>query len=96
MAVVISRNDATEEQAIAEMARTGFAAAAKDYVPGSTEPHQHDYDVCLQILEGEFHLLEADQGIVHRCTPGDRVMVDAGTRHAEEHGALKMVVGRRQ
>lgn len=96
MAVVISRNDAGETQAIAEMAGQGFVAAAKEYAPGSTEPHRHDYDVCLLILEGEFRLLEADKGLVHRCTPGDQVMVDAGTLHAEEHGVLKMVVGRRQ
>ncbi len=85
-----------EGQMIAEMAREGFEAAAKAYTPGKTEPHQHDYDVCLYILEGEFSLSEADRALVHRFGPGDKVFVPRGTAHAEEHGALKMIVGRRQ
>jgi quercetin dioxygenase-like cupin family protein len=96
MAVAISKGPAlTEEQAIAEMRTSGFEAAAKDYAPGKTEPHAHDYAVSLYIVEGEFRLHEVETGIVHSCRPGDRVLVDAGTAHAEEHGALRMVVGRR-
>jgi quercetin dioxygenase-like cupin family protein len=86
---------AAENQMIEEMARDGFEAAAKDYASGATEPHHHDYDVCLYILEGEFRLREVDRSVVHRFVPGDKVLVDRGTVHAEEHGELRMVVGRR-
>jgi quercetin dioxygenase-like cupin family protein len=96
MAIIIAPDPALgEEQAIQEMRESGFEAAAKDYAPGKTEPHAHDYAVSLYIIEGEFRLHEVDRGIVHSCMPGDRVLVDAGTVHAEEHGALRMVVGRR-
>lgn len=96
MAVAIAKDPGlSEEQAIDRMRQSGFEAAAKDYPPGKTEPHAHDYAVSLYIIEGEFRLHEVDQGIVHRCLAGDHVVVDAGTAHAEEHGALRMVVGRR-
>ena len=87
--------DAGENQVIEEMARDGFEAAATDYASGATEPHHHDYDVCLYILEGEFRLREVERSIVHSFGPGDKVLVDRGTVHAEEHGPLRMVVGRR-
>ena len=86
---------AGENRMIEEMARDGFEAAARDYAPGATEPHHHDYDVCLYILEGEFRLREVERSLVHSFGPGDKVVVDRGTVHAEEHGALRMVVGRR-
>ncbi len=59
MSVIVSHNPgAPEEQVIEEMARDGFEATAKDYSSGRTEPHHHDYDVCLYILDGEFRLNE--------------------------------------
>jgi quercetin dioxygenase-like cupin family protein len=96
MAVAISKAPGlNEEQAISDLRESGFEAEAKDYAPGKTEPHAHDYAVSLFIVEGEFRLHEVDTGIVYSCMPGDRVVVDAGTPHAEEHGPLRMVVGRR-
>ena len=93
--VTIHKPAAPENQMIEEMARDGFEAAIKDYGSGATEPHQHDYDVCLYILDGEFRLREVERSIVHRFGPGDKVFVDRGTVHAEEHGPLRMIVGRR-
>lgn len=96
MSIEVDRGyGASEEQAVAELAAAGFSAEAKEYGPGKTEPHAHDYEVRLYIVEGEFRLLDADSGLVHACRPGDRVRVSAGVRHAEDHGPLKMVVGRR-
>jgi mannose-6-phosphate isomerase-like protein (cupin superfamily) len=96
MPVIVSHNPgAREEQVIEEMARDGFEAAAKDYSSGRTDPHHHDYDVCLYILDGEFRLNEVDRQTVHRFGPGDRVLVDRGTVHSEEYGQLRMIVGRR-
>jgi uncharacterized cupin superfamily protein len=95
MPVTISQPGASEEEIMAAMSRDGFEAAARDYSPGRTEPHHHDYDVCLYILEGEFRLAEAGRSTVHRFGPGDKVLVDRGTVHAEDHGALRMIVGRR-
>ena len=86
---------ASESQAVAELREGGFSAEVKEYAPETTEPHAHDYEVRLFILDGEFRLLDADKDILHTCRPGDRVRVSAGTRHSEDHGPLKMVVGRR-
>ena len=96
MSVIVSHNPgASEEQVIEEMAHNGFEAAAKDYSSGSTEPHHHNYDVCLYILDGEFRLNEVGKETVHCFGRGDRVLVDRGTVHSEEYGQLRMIVGRR-
>ncbi len=84
-----------EARALAEMRQSGFEGGIKDYAPSRTEPHSHDYDVCLYVLEGQIDIFDAEQGITHSCPPGSKVHVAAGTPHAEEHGALKMIVGRR-
>ena len=84
-----------EDRMIEEMARDGFDAAVKDYAPGTTEPHHHDYDVCLYILQGEFRVQDVENARVHRFNPGDKAIVDRGTVHAEDHGQLRMIVGRR-
>jgi len=86
---------ASEQEALAELRREGFSAETKDYAPGRTAPHAHDYEVRLFILDGEFRLTDADSGTVHACPSGARVRVSAGTRHSEDHKALRMVVGRR-
>lgn len=97
MSVEGTRGHGTSEaQAAVEMSDKGFTAAAKDYAPGKTEPHRHDYDICLHILEGEFRLGLPADNVVHSYGPGDRLFVPAGTLHFEDHGELRMVVGRRQ
>ncbi len=97
MLVEVTRgNGASEAQAAIEISSKGFTAEAKDYAPGKTEPHRHDHDICLHILEGEFRLGLIDENVVHSCGPGDRLLVPAGTLHFEDHGELRMVVGRRQ
>lgn len=88
-------DDAFEAQAVAALTAEGFTAAAKDYRAGKTEPHRHDYDISLHILEGEFRLGLVEEGEVRRFGPGDRLFVPAGTLHYEDHGSLRMVVGRR-
>ena len=95
LVTVTSNNGASETDTVVEMSEKGFVAEAKDYVPGTTAPHRHDYDICLHILEGEFRLGLVDDDVVLSCGPGDRLVVPAGTLHFEDHGPLKMVVGRR-
>ncbi len=96
MSVETSRgNAASEAQAAVEMSNKGFTAAAKDYAPGRTEPHRHDYDIRLHILEGEFRLGLTEENVVHSYGPGDSLFGPAGTLHFEDHGELRMVVGRR-
>lgn len=84
-----------EAGALAELEREGFVGAVKDYAPGTTEPHRHDYDIQLYVLQGEFRVTDVGADAVHVCRPGDRLFVAAGTPHFEDHGELRMVVGRR-
>jgi quercetin dioxygenase-like cupin family protein len=93
---ILQGNQASEAQAIAEIGHAGFAAAAKLYEPGRTEPHRHDYDICIHVFEGEFRLGLVEEGSVRSFEPGERLLVPAGTLHYEEHGHLRMVVGRRE
>ena len=53
MSVEVTRgHGASEAHAAVEMSDKGFTATVKDYAPGKTEPHRHDYDICLHILGG--------------------------------------------
>lgn len=93
--IVEYEHGAREVDALAELERDGFVASAVEYAPGNTEPHHHDYDVCLHIIEGEFRLTDVERQIVHCCGPGTKVFVAGGTEHFEDHGQLRMAVGRR-
>ncbi len=88
-------NGMSEAQAVAEIGSDGFAAAVKEYATGKTKPHRHDYDICLHVLDGNFHLGLPEEDTVLSFGPGERLLVRAGTLHYEEHGPLRMVVGRR-
>lgn len=96
MTIVVDHGHGADEgAALAELAREGFSAAAKDYEPARTELHQHDHDLCIYVLKGEFKLADVASGVVHRCGPGTRAFVAGDTPHFEEHGELRLVVGRR-
>jgi mannose-6-phosphate isomerase-like protein (cupin superfamily) len=95
MPVAIAHSPADPDEVLAQLIADGFDASRRDYQPDSTEPHRHDYDVCLYVIEGEIKVFEDGVAEPHACGPGDRLMVPAGTVHHEEHGALRMIVGRR-
>lgn len=96
MTIIVDHGHGADEgAALAQLAREGFSAAAKDYEPGRTEPHQHDHDICIHVLKGEFKLADVAAGVVHRCGPGARAFVACGTPHFEAHDELRLVVGRR-
>ncbi len=85
----------TIDKAIAEAKSEGFVGEIKEYTGGHTEPHQHDYDVRLFVLEGEIRLTDVHKNFGHKCGPGTKIHVIAGAAHIEDHGTLKMIVGRR-
>ena len=95
MPVAITHSPTDADEVLAQLTRDGFDAAEKAYEPGATEPHRHDYDVCLYVIEGEIRVFEPGLSAPHACGPGDRLFVPAGTEHHEEHGPLRMIVGRR-
>ena len=63
MSIIVTANPGlSSETAIDEMRAQGFDAASRDFDPGKTEPHSHDYDVSLYILEGRFLLPDVKMG----------------------------------
>ena len=84
----------TIDQALAEANSDGFVGEIKEYTGGHTEPHQHDYDVRLFVLEGEIRITDVHKNLAYACVPGTKVYVTAGTAHTEDHGILKMIVAR--
>jgi len=84
-----------EDQAIGEAGRDRFEAAVYTPGPSRTEPHRHDYDVRLYVLEGTFQLRSLEDDALHVCGPGAKVFVSAGSLHAEQHDGVRLVVGRR-
>lgn len=86
---------ASEAEALADIGKDGFVAEAKGYAAGKTEPHCHDYDVFLHVLEGEFTVSVPEDGAEYSAGPGDRLFVPAGTVHSEDHGPVRLVIGRR-
>ena len=85
----------TIDQALAEANSEGFVGEIKEYTGGHTEPHRHDYDVRLFVLEGEIRLTDVQDNVVHACGSGTKAYVSAGTVHTEDHDTLKMIVARR-
>ena len=85
----------TIDQALAEANSEGFVGEIKEYTGGHTEPHQHDYDVRLFVLEGEIRLTDVQNNVVYECGYGTKAYVSAGIMHTEDHDTLKMIVARR-
>jgi hypothetical protein len=83
------------DQALAEANCDGFTGEIKEYTRGHTEPHAHDYDVRLFVLEGEIRLTDVQADVVHACGPGTQAYVVAGASHTEDYDMLKMIVARR-
>ncbi len=88
-------SELTFDQALAEANSDGFVGEIKEYAGGHTEPHQHDYDVRLFVLEGEITLTDVQDNVVYACGPGTKAYVSAGTAHAEDYDTVKMIVARR-
>jgi uncharacterized RmlC-like cupin family protein len=93
---ISSGHDRDDVSATAALRREGFWAAVRVYDAARTEPHSHGQDLCLYILDGEFRLGDVEGGKVHCCGPGDRIFVAAGTHHYEDHGEVRIAVGRRE
>ena len=54
--------------------------------PG-VEVHWHDLEVDAYVMEGETSFLDPVQDVRHPVAPGDKIVIPAGTLHAE--GAIE-------
>ena len=69
----------------ARLAADGFDAYCWTDTPGARyEPHAHENDESLWVLDGEMTFEVA--GSSYRLGPGDRLQLPAGTRHAATAG----------
>lgn len=94
--IVTHGRGASETEAIAELKAEGFTAAVAELDPTTTETHEHPYDVCLHILEGELSFTDVERAVRYRCRPGDKLLVGAGSPHHDSHRRLRIVAGRRE
>jgi len=77
--------------------REGFIECERVLEPGMTvAEHEHPFDVCALVLEGEIALTIDGKETLYR--PGDVFTMPAGCAHAERIGAhgVRYMAGRRQ
>ncbi len=80
----------------AELARDGYTWSERQKGPhGPNEPHSHDFDARLLILDGEISI--ASNGERRTCRTGDSFSLAAGTPHTEEVGpeGVSYIAGQR-
>ena len=61
-----------------------------------TQPHTHDFDTCLLVLEGEMTVVCGGSQRTYRA--GEILEISAGTEHCERYGTgrLRFVAGLRR
>jgi len=86
----------TKAEFQAECLRQGYEVGESEIQPHvRRQPHAHDHDTRLYILEGALMLVRGDDHV--RYGPGETCTVPSGTVHAEHTGAdgVRLVYGRR-
>ena len=75
----------TEHELRTRLAADGFQAFLWTDAPGAHyQPHTHEADESLWVLDGEMTFQVADRS--YRLGPGDRLALPAGTLHAATAG----------
>lgn len=96
MSIEVTRSHLTSEaEALADISSRGFASEVREYSAATNEPHSHEYDVLLHVLTGTFCVGLEEGGVAYSAGRGDRMFVPAGIVHFEDHGPVRVVVGRR-
>jgi mannose-6-phosphate isomerase-like protein (cupin superfamily) len=85
----------SEAEAVAHISSQGFVPEVREYSAAATGPHSHEYDVLLHVLNGTFSVGLEEGGVAYSAGPGDSMFVPAGVVHFEDHGPVRVVVGRR-
>ena len=94
MKAVIHRNyGASEEQALKEIAERGYHPLTFDVPATKNEPHFHDFDNALYMLEGELTVTETESGETYTLKPGDMADAKGFVLHHEDHQGFKAVFG---
>jgi mannose-6-phosphate isomerase-like protein (cupin superfamily) len=87
----------TQEEAEARLHHEGYELFCWHDVSKSNYPkHKHDYDECLWILKGEFHLNINDQTYILKR--GDRIYLPSQTLHSShvpDRNGVTYLVGRK-
>lgn len=71
------------EGALQDIRATGYWPTTFVSPPAPELPlHHHEVDILGYLIEGDTYILDAD-GRRHEIGPGDKLLIPAGTRHAE-------------
>ena len=82
-----------EAQALEEIEHAGYHAMTLDFPAENNEPHWHDFDSMLYILEGEVTIIDTETGEECICGPGTRLRAGAGVLHREVTEGYKALIG---
>jgi hypothetical protein len=81
------------QEAEAEIRDRGLHEMVFEVPAVDNEPHWHDFDAYLYLLDGTLHLRDVQAGVVHECSPGIRIDVPAKTVHAEQSKGYTVLLG---
>ena len=81
------------QDAEAEIRDQGLHEMVFEVPAVDNEPHWHDFDAYLYILEGTLQLRDVAAGVIHECSPGMRIDVPAKTVHAEKSDGYTVLLG---
>ena len=94
MTIVQEKNHInTAEEATSEVEKAGFYGMTIDQPPNETQPHWHNFNSTLYILEGTLNITDVNAGIVYTCEAGWKITVPENAIHAEKHQEYKAVIG---
>ena len=92
----------TEEEVHQRAAARGFnfikethVKAVVDDNPLKAQPHFHDFDTLVFIMEGSLDFIDIETGLQHRCGPGTLVEDIGHNRHAESHAGFRSLTAYR-
>ena len=94
MELRVTRGHFTDKrEAIREISEMGWWPVAWRDAPGDVyEPHKHDADQTLYLVEGSLEL--GVGGVTHRLSPGDKLELPAFTVHsAKAAGGAVYIIG---
>ena len=83
----------SEASAMADIEAAGFHSITMEFAAGENEPHWHDFDAFVFVLEGELVLTDVESGESRVCGPGTKVQAARGVLHRESTPGYKALIG---
>jgi len=83
----------SEGEAVADAKALGLHTVTVDVHADENEPHWHNFDAMIYILDGELRVTETETGYLHTCRPRSRLHAIGFTAHSEVTDGYRAVIG---